>query len=95
MWWVDLSQMPGSQKKPGPGMEQLISAAAFEARTEVVGAVGKEAGRRGCGEHQKNHRMTESFRLEKPLGISESNHQPNSTKFSPTPHPPTAHPDGP
>uniref|UniRef100_A0A8C0FEL3 Arginine vasopressin receptor 1B n=1 Tax=Bubo bubo TaxID=30461 RepID=A0A8C0FEL3_BUBBB len=39
-----------------------------------------------------NHRITESFRLEK---IIESNHQPNSTKFSPTPHPPTAHPNGP
>ena len=48
MWWVDLSQ-----EEPDPGMEQLISAAAFGARTEVVGAVGKETGRRGCGEHQE------------------------------------------
>ncbi|XP_074710217.1 uncharacterized protein LOC141936803 isoform X3 [Strix uralensis] len=48
VWWVDLSQ-----EKPDPGMEQLISAAALGARTEVVGAVGKEAGRRACGEHQE------------------------------------------
>uniref|UniRef100_A0A663MD24 Arginine vasopressin receptor 1B n=1 Tax=Athene cunicularia TaxID=194338 RepID=A0A663MD24_ATHCN len=42
-----------------------------------------------------NHRIPESLRLEKPLGIIESNPQPDSTKFSPTPHPPTAHPNGP
>ena len=48
--------MPGSQIKPDPGMEQLISAEAFEASAELVQAMGKEAGRRACGEHQKKKR---------------------------------------